>query len=43
MPPNSDIPTGLQQIDEKDRDTIEKLHEYEIHEILLCWAFHLPL
>ena len=25
--PNSDIATGLQQVDEKDRNTVEKLHE----------------
>ena len=27
MPPNSAIATGLQRMDEKDRDTVEKLHE----------------
>ena len=27
MPPNSAIATGLQRMDEKDRDTVEKLHK----------------
>ena len=27
MPPNSDIATGLQRMDKKDRDTVEKLNE----------------
>ena len=27
MPPNSDIATGLQRMDKKDQDTVEKLHE----------------
>ena len=25
--PNSDMATGLQRMDEKDRETVEKLHE----------------
>ena len=27
IPPNPDIVTDLQQVDEKDRNTVEKLHE----------------
>ena len=31
MPPNSAITTGLQWMDEKDRDTAEKLHEISLN------------